>query len=203
MDYQLADLVVKIVAAAGTITVAVLAVWGDKIRARFAGPNIELALRDARGNLTTRGDGGKVAYYHIVVTNRRRWSPAKNVRLLLTGIQTRAADGRYAPERVVHAVQLTWQFPRFHELSPTITAVDMCDFGSLGERESAFVPSLYITPNDFPGLVRPGESKRFLIVASADNFYSKVPLVLEVSWDGKWTADTEELMKHLVVSEVA
>ena len=202
MDYPLADLIVKIIAAAGTISVAILAIWGEKVRARLAGPKIQLSLRDTRGNLTQRGNGVKTAYFHVAVTNHRRWSPARNVRLLLTAVQTRAADGSYSPEGVVHSVQLTWAFPQFHELSPTIAAKDMCDFGSLDDGAAAFVPSLYIMPNDFPGLVRPGESKRFSIVASADNYYSGTPLVLQVSWDGKWTADTEQLMKHLVVKEI-
>lgn len=194
--------IAQIIAAIGTVLVAALAIWGDKVRSLVAGPKIRIQLREGRGNLTTRANGVRTVYYHISVTNGRTWSPARNLVVRLTNIETMAADGRFQPERLVHSLQFTWANPQFHEISPTVTSSDICDFGFIDEGSDGFVPSMYVMPNDFSGVVRTGESKRFTIVATADNYHSKTPLILEVAWDGTWTADTERLMRHLVVREV-
>jgi hypothetical protein len=194
--------VAQLIAAIGTVSVAILAIWGDWFKARFAGPKIPLTLRDERGNLTRRENGARTVYYHVSVTNTRKWSPARNIRIMLTAIHTKAADGNFVPDRLVHALQLTWAHPEFHEISPTLSDRDIADFGFLDEGASEFTPSLYVRPLDFPGLVAANQSKRFTIVATADNYNSPKPLIIEVSWNGKWIKDTEELMKHLVVREV-
>jgi hypothetical protein len=177
--------------AIGTLAVAVVAIWGDWIRARLAGPQITLALRDARGDLTTRNDGRKEIYFHISVKNHRLWSPAEAVRVLVVGVAKRRPDGSYLAEPLIAPLQLTWAFPSFHELFPTIADSDTCDFGALDEQTKVFRLTTYITPNNFRGTVIGGEAIRATLVASAHNARSK-PLVVEVSWDGVWTTDLEE-----------
>lgn len=41
---------------------------------------------------------------------------------------------------------------------------------------------------------------RVEVIAVADNAESN-PLCLEISWNGKWSADTEEMKKNLVIKE--
>ena len=192
----------QIIAAIGTVSVAILAIWGDRVRALLVGPKIKIALRSPRGNLTFTQDDKNVVYYHISVTNQRTWSPARNLVIKLTKIESKAADGTYQPVSLVHQLQFTWAHPQFHEISPTVTSSDMCDFGLLAEGAGHFQPSFYVMPNDFGGYVQKGQSTRFTITATADNYHSKTPLIIEVAWDGVWTDDTEALMRHLVVQEV-
>lgn len=192
----------QIVAAVGTVSVAILAIWGDRVRAWLVGPNLQVRLRSQRGNLTATQDGTQTVYYHLTVDNSRTWSPAHNVVVRMSKLETRDADRKFQPERLVQWLQFTWSHPQFHEISPTVTDHDMCDFGYLVEGSDGFVPTTYVRPINFAGIVHANESKRFTIQTTADNYHSKNPLVIEVTWDGTWTADTEELMKHLVVSEV-
>jgi hypothetical protein len=188
--------------AIGTVAVAVLAIWGDWFRARLAGPRIRLALRDARGDLTVRANGKKTIYYHVIVTNQRTWSPAKAVRILVAGVSKRRPDGTYFPDPVIAPLQLTWAFPEFHDLFPTIATYDTCDFGCLDENSGRFTLSTYLTPNNFRGYVARGEAMRVDVIAAAHNVQSIKPLLLEVSWDGLWSADLDEMQRHLVIKEV-
>jgi hypothetical protein len=188
--------------AIGTVAVAVLAIWGDKVRDWIAGPKLQLALRDAHGDLNTRGNGTRTIYYHLTVTNQRSWSPAKAVRILVVGVSKRRPDGTYFPEAVIAPLQLTWAFPEFHELFPTIATSDTCDLGHLDEGAGRFALSTYITPNNFRGHVASGEAMRVQIIASAHNFHSARTLVIEVSWDGQWSIDREEMQRHLVITDV-
>lgn len=187
--------------AIGTVAVAIMAIWGNWVRARLAGPQITLALRDARGDVNPRNDGTREIYYHVVVRNRRRWSPAEAVRVLVVGLAKRRPDGSYFAEPLVVPLQLTWAFPTFHELFPTIADSDTCDFGAVDERSGRFRLSTYITPNNFRGYITAGEAMRVTLVASAHNGNSE-PLVLEVSWDGRWSAELDEMQRHLVIKPV-
>ena len=192
--------IARVFAAIGTVSVAVLAIWGDKIRAAIAGPKLKLELRDTRGNLTFRANQKSTIYYHIKLTNKRRWSPAEHVRVLVTGIEKKRPDGTYFPESLVAPLQLTWAYPQFHELLPTIATNDVCDLGFLDEDAQRFNLSLYVVPHNFRGYVKPNQSMRVSIVASAHNYESKSPLVLEISWDGTWSDNMDEMQRHLVIN---
>ena len=188
--------------AAMSAVVAILAIWGDKVRSRLAGPQIELSLRAGQGDLNFRADGTRALYHHIVVRNRRSWSPAKEVRLLIVGLAKRGPDGTFFPELLVAPLQLTWAFPGVHEQLPTVAVTDTCDLGVLDEHGAQFRLTPYIIPNNFRGSVSAGEAIRVQVVASGSNFSSRKPLNIEVSWDGNWT-DLGEMHRHLVVKEVA
>jgi hypothetical protein len=190
-------------AAIGTVAVAILAIWGDKVRAVIAGPRLWLSLRDTQGSLTLRINQKRAIYYHIKVRNERRWSPARSVRILVTGVEKKRPDGTYFPEPLIAPLQLTWAHPEFHELLPTVATSDTCDLGFLDEGAARFSLSLYIFPSNFPGFVESGESMRVSIIASGHNYESKQPLILEISWDGKWSSNMDEMQRHLVIKEVS
>ena len=202
MDLSSVESVVSVLAEIATVILAILAIWGDRIRTAVAGPKLKLDLRDTRGNLTKRHNQKKAVYYHITLTNERSWRPAEHVRLVVTGILKQRPGGLYTPEPLVAPLQLTWVYPGFHELLPTITSSDTCDLGYLDENTSRFTLALYQTPNNFTGYVAAGESMLVNIIASAHNYESKSPLVLRISWDGKWCEDMTELQQHLVIEKV-
>ncbi len=43
---------------------------------------------------------------------------------------------------------------------------------------------------------------RISLVASADNYTSKSHSVIEISWNGKWSSNLEEMKKYLIVKEI-
>ena len=190
--------------AFGTVLVSVIAIWGDWIKAHIAGPRIALSLRDTHGDLNVTTDGKRTIYYHLNVRNRRSWSPARAVRVMVEGVSKRRPDGSYFPDPVVTPLQLTWAFPGFHEMFPTITvATETCDFGYVEEQSGRFQLSTYIAPNNFKRFIASGEAMRVIIVASAHNGQSESPFEVEVSWDGQWSTDLNEMQRHLVIKDVS
>jgi len=202
MGMEYLQLAAFFLTALGTIAVAVLAIWGDKVRELLAGPKVSFFLRDQAASFTYTGEQNKRAYWHIDVVNHRKWSPVKKIRLLLTGIEKKGADGALYHQPLPVPVQLTWAHPQFHELSPTIVARDVCDLGYLEQGADRFVPSLYIVPNNFKGFVMKGEAVRLALSAYADNYASASALVLEIAWDGEWGEDVTEMRRHLVINQV-
>jgi hypothetical protein len=99
-------------------------------------------------------------------------------------------------------LQLTWAYAAATgEQLPTIVANKTCDLGCLTEGVDRFRLTTYVRPNNFPGYITAGQTMRVAVVAIAENVQSS-PLVLEISWDGKWSADLNEMQRHLVVKEV-
>jgi len=194
-------LIVNILVAIGTIVVAILAIWGDWFRDRFASPQLAIRLRETRGNLTSMG-GRKVMYYHLIVENKRQWALAKGVQIMLDGIWRRAADGSFKPETLAASLPLTWAYPQFNPVNPSIRDRMICDLGYIIEGESHFKPSLYIYPNNFKGFVGANEAVRLILKIQAENFTSKRPHVIEVHWDGQWSTDMEQMQNHLVVKDL-
>jgi len=194
-------LVIQIFIAIGTVGVCILAIWGERIRSYVSGPRLQLRIHDARGDLTWRKSGTQTIYYHVKTENNPHRAPARNVRIFCTSIGKKRADGSFVLEPLAFPVQLTWPFRKGGE-PPTIVKDDICDFGYLDQGAPEFKASLYNYPNNFRGFVKAGETMRFGLIAKADNFTSTQPCILEVSWDGEWHADLEEMQKHLVVREL-
>lgn len=194
-------LIIQIFIAVGTVGVCILAIWGERIKSYVSGPRLQLRLHDARGDLTWRGSGTQTIYYHVKAENKPHRAPACSVRVFCTSIWKKRADGSFVPEPLTFPVQLTWPFRESGD-PPTIVKDDICDFGYLDQGASEFKPSLYVYPNNFRGIVKAGQTIRFGLIAKADNFTSKQLCILEVSWDGEWQGNLEEMQKHLVVEEV-
>jgi hypothetical protein len=190
--------------ALGTVAVAVLAIWGEGIRSAIAGPRLALSVRE-RGFRTPKGSGEDkwtAIYYHVEVNNKRSWSPAKAVRVMVIGIAKKRPDGSYMAEPLIAPMQLTWAYPEAHELFPTIAKrTETCDLGYLDQRDVWFILSTYIKPSTFPGRLGRNESMQVILVASAHNGESE-PLTVEITWDGTWPETDGDIPKRLVVKEV-
>jgi len=193
-------LIIQAAVAAGTIVVVILAIWGNLIRSRFAGPKLKISLRHPQGELNYIRDGTPARYYHLNVVNNRRGAQAKNVRVVLTRLLKSAPDSKLVNQTLSGPLQLTWQFPHIHPQYPTIGPDDICDLGNLIKGQN-FVLTSYILPNNFMGFVSPDEKMRVEMIAIADNAESNV-LCVEVFWDGLWSDDAVQMQKHLVISEV-
>jgi len=66
-------LITQVFIAIGTVAVAILAIWGEKIRDWMATcPRLEFKLHNSRGDLTARQNSLRTIYYHIKIENKRQ-----------------------------------------------------------------------------------------------------------------------------------
>lgn len=193
----------SVLTAVGTIVVSILAIWGDKIKDRVFGPRLTLSLVDPKGDLTIRSDGKRVYYYHVKVRNGLRRNAGIGVRVLLKGMSKRAASGEFVQLPLVYRLPMRWTAMEPGDTERTIADESTCDLGNLTQGDNAFRPSLLLTPNNFRGLVEKDSCVRFELVAAGQNVLSPKAAVFEVSWDGHWTENQEEMQRHLVIREVS
>src|ERR1700674_3699656 len=109
--------------ALGTLLLAAVAVGGEPLRAYFVGPRLTVRLLNARGERQQMANGGWARYYHLQVANKNRlFAPAKNVRIVLTGIARPDANGEFQWRPLSGPIQLRWQhgdyLPQFLTVGP-------------------------------------------------------------------------------------
>src|SRR5258708_22990516 len=200
------DTLASVFTAVGTVAVAILAIWGDQVRDFILGPRLSLSLLSASGDLTKRLDGTKVYYYHLRVKNRRRHSPAKCVRVVVQGISKRAPNVAFVAHPLVYPLQLVWTPQEPGEVERTVVHGSTCDFGFLNataESEQRFNLAVPSVPNNFRGFVKTDQCVRFEVVAVGKNVFSLEPTIFEVSWNGRWTENQEEMKQHLIIRAVS
>jgi len=96
-------------------------------------------------------------------------------------------------------LQLTWRFQGNHPQFQTVGAESTCDFGYLRKGE-VFNLSTLFHHISFDPTIGKGQKIIVSIIALADEVESN-ELVLEVAWNGEWSEDSDEMMKHLVIKE--
>jgi len=198
--YEWWTLAIRGAGVVASVIVAVLAVWGDFFRSRLAGPKLHVGLLNPDGERTSWTGNIPTRFYHLRVSNGRRWAPARNARVVVTKLARAAADQTFAVLPLSGPLQLTWQFPKTSPQYSVVGPDHTCDLGYI-RPDRDFTLSPYVTPNNFQGVVRAGDRMRVEIQAVADNAESE-PLFLEIAWDGTWNDDTTEMRRHLVVKSV-
>ena len=183
-----------------TLTLAIVALWGHIIRERWFGPKLKIALKNTKGEISKFSDGVISRYFHLRVFNERRTAPAHNVRVVIKAIFRPKADGTMCLAPLSGPIQLAWQFQGSNPQFQTIGAESTCDLGFLRKNEPFRLSALYSSIS-FNGTVKKGEKIIVELAAFADEIESNM-LKIEIAWDGIWSDDSDELIKHLVVKQL-
>ena len=200
-EFETYSIATQLVVAVGTMAVAIVAVWGDFIRSVLASPKLQVSLFLREGEPTKYSDGRNVRYYHLLVKNKRKWAPAKNVLVHITLLERPGPDGEWQPAMYSGQVPLIWQFGDYYSGLPSIGRERICDLGRIAEG-GGFELKTQFRPNNFDCSVKGNQSIRVHLQAVSDNGHSNV-LVLEIAWDGKWNLGSKEMASHLVIKEVS
>jgi len=196
-------MVIQLFIAVGTIMVAVVAIWGNWIKFRLFPPVLSIEPHNKlHGTLTNTAEGKKIIYYHLKVVNQRSWMPADNCRVYLRSLFKRAPNGDFITVPISIPLLFVWAPLELMPPSIKLTKEEIFDFGVLKEGSNYFQPQFYVTTNDFKGNLYKNETMRYALEIKADGYISSKYQVFEVSWDGKWTDNLEELSRSLIIKDV-
>ena len=189
--------------ACGTLLTVLVAVFGDKFRARFFPPILKLQLVRPKGELTTEtGPGGsdRVRFYHLCVSNGRRWSPAREVQVFLTRIEEPGPNDQLQV-RWFGNVPMRWRDQEVVPIMRTIGADADIDFCRVGQKTGLALMPL-ITPNNLEAK-RPGKCRLVASLQARSNEADSEVIRAEVAWDGSWEEGESEMQHHFVVRQIA
>ncbi len=196
------SLLIQFLTAVGTISVAVIAIWGDWLRATITPPRLKIFPLNTRGELTEFTNGNRVIYYHLKVVNSRPWAIARNCRVILKGISKELPNGEFQNQPLNSNPSFVWTPAEITPPVINLSREHTFDFGFLVENAKQYTPVLYIVPNNFKGLLNQGKKIRYFLQPTADNYLSEKNQVFEVAWDGKWSDNLDNMMGSLTIREI-
>ncbi len=198
--------------ALGTFLAVLVALFGDWAKNKWFKPKLSLRLlsrlgtrqRTAVGAPERDGGGTRIAdarYYHLQVSNAKRWPPATHVQVHLLQIE------ELGPDRSLRVawcgdLPLIWQHQQIYPLARTIGADAACDFFCVLEHKWVSLQTV-ITPIgfDFAQRRQPFSGVVFTVQARSLEV-DTVPRRYRVSWDGQWAEGEVEMSRHFVIEEL-
>lgn len=204
---------VQLATAGATFLAVVVALFLDWFRARFFPPRLALRLVSARGTppvtafITIAGQQGTFQtdsrWYHLQVENSRRMSRATDTQVCLLSVGVPNAAGQILP-RSTGAIPLKIRHEGIVRPGRIIGPSAEWDLCSIFKQVPLgggpiFELQTIIAPTDLA--VQRNQAFRMVLTfqARAIEADSNI-LTLELSWDGKWSDDTDQMANHLVMS---
>lgn len=199
--YNYYNLIVNIVLAVATILIFLVAIWGDWVKLKIFF-KLKLELKKLKQE-PAYSDDTIVAYvYHLQIIKKSKFGMVKNCRLLLTRIQD-YKDNVW--------VDIPWNVSRqFHNapqesniILATFPQKQIIDFGMIRTENRIFSPQLRdikFFRND--ELVPTGKKimkRRYFVEIEAENYYSKKPIIYEVTWNGEWSDNPNEMERNFKI----
>jgi len=167
---------------------------------RWLGPKLRIALKNPKGEVSMFNDGVLSRYYHLRVWNERRAAPAHNVRIVIKSLYRPSADGTMSQITLSGPLQMAWQFQGSNPQFQTIGAESTCDLGCLRQGE-VFRLSTLFHHISFNSTIESGQKIIVGIIALSDEVESN-ELKLEIAWDGNWSEDSDEMLRHMVIKQL-
>lgn len=189
----------EIVNAFGTLILAALAIWGDRIRSLWAAPKLTLVLENSRGSLLCPT---KICY-QLKVLNRREWATATSCRVQLRSLWRRNPNGEFVEVRLPYPLVMSWPPSEWTPWTITVVREEPIDFGVLQKGEF-FWPAARVFPNIMRDQLQlsAGQTMRYGLEVVSDQFASPKLQVFEVSWNGQWSENVGEMPQNLQIREV-
>lgn len=196
------SLIIQLLTAIGTISVVIIAIWGNWITMKLTPPKLKIVSLNTRGELTQFGNGTRVIFYHLKVINTRPWVIAKNCRVLLKAVSKELPSGQFQNQPLNTNPSFIWTPAEITPHAINLAKEQAFDFGFLAEDATEFRPVLNITPNNFQGFVRANQKIRLSLQPYADNFLTEKNQVFEIAWNGQWSDNMDTMAQNLTIREI-
>lgn len=195
--YELWSLIIQSFTAFFLLGIIVLAIFGKHIRLWMNPPKVEVEILDKNGELTTLDNGHRVIYYHLRVINRGK-SIIKNCRVILKKIK-KLENGEFINVPFSVLPRYIWSPSETSPESVDIVTERIADFGYIIDSSTEFKPTVTPILNSFKGNLKHHQTFRYYIEIVAENYISRGLTSIEVTWDGIWPGDLDEMHKHLKI----
>ncbi len=176
-----------------------IAVWGEPLRRWSVRPLLTLDMEEPAWNWTQDDRGGW--YYLLKVSNKRETHPATNVRINLIGTDTLEKSGKWHQTQFSGPVQVSWRWPKSTSRYITVGPEQYATIFSFIDGEKYGTVNLIDPPLNTLTRYGAGWTTRFYFQAASDYGKSNT-VIIEVSWDGKWSNDLEEMKGHFAVNRI-
>jgi hypothetical protein len=164
-------------------------------------PNLNLQLTRPEGERVkvnaTGGGTEDVRYYHLRVSNSRRWSAASDVQVFLTRLDQPGPDGTFRPTWVGD-VPMRWRDQEIVGLKRTVGHAYDCDLCSVSEGRRLLLMPLLAPFNLNP--LRTAACRLALFIQARSTQSDSPMYRVEIAWDGNWESGDAEIQTHVTIN---
>jgi hypothetical protein len=196
--YEVCSLIINTLVALGLFIVVLVALFSTSIRKMFTPAKLNVQVLDKNGEITTLDNGHRVVYYHLKFVNERSVI-VQNCRIFLKKMQKRQADDQYLDIPFSVIPRYIWSPSETSPEAVDIVTEKVIDFGYIIDSAKEFKPTVTPILNSFKGSLRQNESFRYYIEIIAENYRPRKLIGIEVTWDGNFPEDLNEMHKHLII----
>ncbi len=200
-DYEFFNLLFQAFITIGLLCVILIALFGTTIRQTLFPAKLSVEVLDKNGELTILDNGHRVIYYHLRIINKSSVI-VKNCRVFLMQIKKLQDDGSFINIPFSVPPRYIWSPAESSPEGVDIVTERITDFGYVIDSSTEFKPTVTPILNSFKGNLKHHETFRYFIEIIAENFRPKKLIGIEVTWDGNWPEDLNEMHKHLVIRRI-
>jgi len=198
--------------ALGTIGLAIVAVFQDRIRDRLARPRVRIKPHPGKHCLkcplrNLAGDEIPAYWFGLAVTNEKPSRPARECTVLLEDMyRWNQTNHRWERNQPPIPYPYIWAPGHLMRSSVTIRRTEVFDFGKIIKQptsaEPEFMPELLYRANSYDPALRQGQTGLYVLRVEAEHLAQGLRQVWQVSWDGIWNDDENEMGKHVEMIEI-
>ena len=194
-----------------TLAAVLVAMFGEKLKAKFFKPRLTLELENNHGEMTMitlewqTTDGmqrrtEEARYYHLVVRNERKWPSSTQTQVFLKQIEQPGPDG-VLQIKWTGELPIQWTHQSLYPIARTIGPAATCDICSVVKGKwFQFHPLL--VPNNFQLHYRDPCTVVASFLIKGNEGESKI-YRFQLSWDGKWADGNQEMSQHFVIKDIS
>jgi len=205
--YEKLSVLTNIFIAIGTISSVFTAVYLEKIKSCIFKTKLSIEILDYKGELTQWANGSRVYYYHIVFKNLKPGRTIRKCSVFLKKIQKLNANGEFIDLPITVPPRFIWAPSETSPEAIDIISEQVLDFGVIEEPIkdvviSKFYPVVTKQFFDFKGNTCKNETLRYHLDIISENYKQKKLTIIEVTWNGKWSENTVEMMNNLKIRKI-
>jgi hypothetical protein len=195
--------------ALGTIGLALVTVFQDRIRARLGRPQVQIVphrdhqcykcpLLDSQGRVIP------TFWFGLAVNNVRPSRPALASQVLLeTMYRWNATDKRWEENSPPIPYPFVWAPGHLRNASVTIRRNAVFDFGRISMPVMAFAPELQYSAIGYDPSLQPEVTGLYVLRVEAEHLAQGPRQVWQVTWNGAWDEDPKDMTKHVQIREIS
>ncbi len=198
--------------AFGTIALAVVAVFQDRIRAWLDRPRLTIEprpakecyscpLRDAKGVMIP------AYWFGLRVKNNKPKRPARDCQVLLDDMyRWDSQANRWEANRPPIPYPYVWAPGHMRRPTLNVRNTAVFDFGKIVKKHGSaqvFAPELQYRASSYNPTLQPGETGLYVLRIEADHLPRGPRRVWQYCWDGTWHDDDElSMAQHVTMKEI-
>jgi hypothetical protein len=199
--YEIWSLLLNTLIAFGLFIIVLIALFGHRIKRILFPAKLMIDVLDKNGELTTLDNGHRVIYYHLLVMNKKSVI-VQNCRIFLKKIQSLDTTGNFIDIPISVPPKYIWSPAETSPEGVDIVTERIADFGYIIDSSMDFKPAVTPILNSFKGNLQHHETFRYYIEVVAENYKPKKLFGIEVTWDGLWPEDLNDMYKHLIIKRI-